>query len=121
MTTDHEIRIRGAAAHGDRIGMRALESALAALNDGATKAVRLHAEGRSTDPARVPSWVLDSSTCEFRLQPASADGTFTFKVEDRPLSEAAAHFRQMDWVEPAKHAKSGIDLFEDALEAALQD
>lgn len=117
--TDHEIRIIGTAAAGDRVDMRALEIALRGLLDGATKAVRLHAEGRSTATAPLPAWVVEGAACQFRPVPSSGDRVFAFKVEDRPLAESA--LRQLDWIEPAKHSKSGIDLFEDALEAALQD
>lgn len=114
----HEIRI-----HGTRLGRGipsyAFQHVYNALVDGAEQAVRLHVEGRSTAPAAKPAWLTDCAVFTLVPELSAAEDTFTFRVEDEPLQDRdPARFGQRELFEDAAdHAKSAIELFEDAIEA----
>ena len=118
-TTRHLIRLVGASAARDRIDGRALQSALRGFVTGAEKAVRLRAEGRSTARGGLPAWLVECSAFEFQASTADDPATFTFVIEDAPVAERATRFAQEDLFLDGFEGKSGLDLFEDGLEAAL--
>ena len=96
-----------------------LEATLHAFVKGAEKAVRLRGEGRSTASAPLPAWVVECAAFEFQPIVENEPSSFVFAVEDAPLVQRAAQFAQGDLFAGDLGEKSGMDLFEDGLEAAL--
>ena len=114
----HTIRLKGEAAHGDRISGHLFRDLFSVLVDGAERAVRFNIDGQSSAPGPTPKWLRPAS--DFVLVRRPDLDASTFVIEGKPLREALPdRFPLGDKVEEFDPGRSAIDLFEDALEDAI--
>ena len=120
----HEIRLIGPALRADRIDGRLLKGILDPLVEGAQGAVRLLVEGRSRARAPKPAWLQRDASFDFVPVTGgkATQGAHVFGVEASTLRGADPdRFSQVNMFgEKYAADRSGIDLLEDALEAALR-
>jgi len=117
---EHVIRISGPALVPGRFDGEVMHRLLHVLVEGTRRAVRLVSQGRSRSPAVKPGWLRRGAA--FDLLPTSDLAAHEFRVEARPLCEVDPdEWRQLElFAGRETGTRAGIELFEDALEAALK-
>lgn len=119
MAVEHRIILRGPGVTQDRISGHLFRDLLDVLIEGAERALRFRLEGRSTARGTQPAWLRSAS--DFSLLRRSELDVSSALVEARPLVETMPdRFRQDDMFSDLDPKQSPIELFESALEEALQ-
>ncbi|MCP3063488.1 hypothetical protein LXT21_32390 [Myxococcus sp. K38C18041901] len=118
MSLLHEIKLKGAAVHAERISAPLFQDLLHIFVEGAQRALRFRIEGRSTARGGVPAWLRSAAQFDLLLESESEAGVF--KVESRPLKQVLPeHLRSSEALADVGAEGSAVDLFEAGLEDAL--
>ena len=116
MTTKYEIHLDGVSALDLSLGV--LRDLADLIIEGASRAVRLAAEGRSTARGTAPIWVSESS--DIRVV-AFREGSLVMDVVARPLAEVAPTIFTGSGTTEAivAHGETAFDLLMGAIDDAL--
>lgn len=119
MSEQHKIVLHGSGVDRDQISGHLFRDLLNVLVEGAEQALRLRIQGRSTARGTPPTWLRSAADFSL-LRPPELDASIAL-IEARPLFETMPHrFQQGDLFADLDPNQSPIELFEDALEDALE-
>lgn len=114
MTTKYEMHLDGVTATD--LSFAVLRDLAELVVEGASRAARLAAEGRSTARGTAPVWLGDAS--DVRLV-GFREGSLTLDVTARPLTELAPSIFAVSPDNVAAHGETAFDLFMSAVDDAL--
>jgi hypothetical protein len=112
-----EIRLEGGAAGERQVDAAVLRHTLASVIEGSQQALRIRAEGRSTAPGSLPSWIVAAT----RLSVEVAEGSTVLRIEAPSLLEAAPdEFRQQSLFGGLDPMIPAVDLLAESFAAAIE-
>lgn len=114
---NREVRVEGAAAHGTRIGARALKDILELTLEGSRRALRLRTQGRSTARGALPAWIEQATRYDVEL----VGGSTVLRFTGPTLAEAdPEEFSQGDLFPELDPDLTAMDYLGSVLESALE-
>ena len=112
----HTLRVVGSKALGERISGLLLRDLLTLVANGASRALRMRVEGRSTAAGPKPAWLDPGSAFDFL---GVSTGSSVVHLGAAPLADAApTHFRQASFF--LDNRKTAIELWRESLADALR-